>query len=84
MANWQHKIELNQIIQQVSEDFDLSRLEEPCPEQARNALATEIEKAPPLTHFGPKIRDAKSIAEVNRLLEAIFSAADHNLVWCGL
>jgi len=84
MANWQHRIELNQVINQVSEDHDLTRLEEPCPEEVREAIAAECEKAAPLRHFGKKIRGAKSIAEVNRILTNVYSVADRELVWCGL
>lgn len=84
MANWRYKIELNKVISQVSEDFDLSQFEEPCPENVRVALAEECEKAAPLRRFGRQLRDASSIAEVNRILDSVFSEADQQLVWCGL
>lgn len=84
MANWRYKIELNQAISQVTEDYDLSRVEEPCPEEVRDILAKECEKAAPLRRFGQQFRDAKSIAEVNRILNDVFEEADKKLVWCGL
>lgn len=84
MANWRHKIELNQAINKVSEEYDLTRLEEPCPVEVRDALAVECEKVFPLRRFGKKFRDAKSIAEVNRILDDVFDVADKKLVWCGL
>jgi hypothetical protein len=84
MSNWRYKIELNGVIERVSEDFDLTRVEEPCPEEVRDALAAECEKAQPLYRFGQQFRDAKSIAEVNRILDSVFTVADEKLVWCGL
>lgn len=84
MTNWRYRIKLNEVIERVSEDFDLTRVEEPCPEEVRNALAEECEKAQPLYSFGQRLRDAGSIAEVNRILDTVFDVADQKLVWCGL
>jgi len=84
MVNWRHRIELNETLERVSDEFDLTRHEEPCPEEVREALAVECEKAPPLQRFGRQIREAKSIAEVNRILDTVYSVADEQLVWCGL
>jgi hypothetical protein len=83
MANWQHKIELNQILKQASENHDLSREEEDCPAEVKTAIAAEVEKAAPLAHFGKLIRNAKSIAKVNRLLQQVYNEADYSKVWCG-
>ena len=84
MANWLHKIELNAVIAEVSEEYDLECVEEKCPQEAKESLALEVEKAPPIAHFGALIRKCKSIAAVNRMLERIFNAADAQKVWCGM
>lgn len=84
MTNWRYRIKLNEVLERVSDEHDLSRHEEPCPEEVRNALAEECEKAAPLHHFGQQFRDAKSIAEVNRILHSVYDVADKRLVWCGL
>lgn len=82
--NWRHKIELNKVMSDVCDKHDLSRVEEDCPEEVKEALATEIEKAWPIAHFCKKIRSAKSIAAVNRILERVYNDADRHAVWCGL
>jgi hypothetical protein len=80
MANWRYNIELNRVISEVTEEYNLEG-EELCPDEAKEALAAEVEKAPPLTHFGQRIRKCKSVAGVNRLLDEIYDAADAALVW---
>jgi hypothetical protein len=69
MANWRYKIELNKVLTEMSEKHDLERHEEPCLKEVKEALANEIGKAWPLKRFCEKILKAKSIAEVNRILE---------------
>lgn len=83
MAAWRHKIELNKVIREASEKHDLSRFEEPCPEEVKIALAEEVKKAWPLQRFAGYITERKSIAELNRILENLFNAADREKVWCG-
>lgn len=83
MANWKYKIMLNEAIDENNEEFDLSRHEEDCPVAAKERLAAQCERAPPLVHFAASLRAAKSIAEVNRILRRVFDAADEALVWCG-
>jgi hypothetical protein len=82
--NWRYKIELNKALTEMSEKYDLERHEEPCPKEVKEALASEIKKAWPLQRFCQKILDAKSIAQVNRILENVWNAADTERVWCGL
>ena len=84
MANWRFNISLNKVLNQCNEDFDLSRHEEDCPEEVKEALAAEVAKAWPLARFSQKIRACKSIAELNRILEVVWDAADTERVWCGL
>lgn len=84
MANWRYKIELNKVLTEMSEKHDLERHEEPCPKEVKEALAKELEKAWPLHRFCEKILNAKSIAQVNRILENVWNAADTEGVWCGL
>lgn len=81
---WLYKIELNAAIRANDEEFDLSRHEEPCPPAALERLAAEVEKAQPIAHIAPAIREAKSIAEVNRLLAEVYDVADRRSVWCGM
>lgn len=83
MANWQHKIQLNEIIEQCSEEFDLERHEEPCPDVVKERLAVEVAKALPIAHFAGRIRTVNSIAELNRVLARLFDDADRHSVWCG-
>jgi hypothetical protein len=75
---------LNQILKQVSENYDLSREEEDCPAEVKEAIAVELEKAPPLKRFAEHIRNAKSIAKVNRVLDNVWDEADYSKVWCGV
>ncbi len=84
MAAWRYKIELNKVLTEMSEKHDLECHEEPCPKEVKEALAKELEKAWPLKRFCQKILDAKSIAQVNRILENVWNAADTERVWCGL
>jgi hypothetical protein len=84
MANWREKIELNQTLNRVQESHDLSRFEEPCPDEVKSALATELEKSVWLKRHGARIRGADSIAEVNRILANVYDDADRHLVWCGM
>jgi len=83
-VNWRYTIDLAGAMRQSIDDFDLTRLEEPCPAAVLGRLADEVEKAPPLSHFGTRLRAAKSIAEVNRLLIEVYDRADDTRVWCGL
>lgn len=83
MAAWRYKIELNPLIQTLSEQYDLTNHEEPCPDEVREQLALEVEKAWPLNMYGKKLRKAKSIAELNRILNNVFDRADLEMVWCG-
>lgn len=84
MANWKQKINLNQILEQLSEEFDLSEVERPCPTVVKNKIANEVERVTVLKPFGKQIRKSRSIAAVNRILEQVFQVADENLVWCGM
>jgi hypothetical protein len=63
---------------------DLSRIEEDCPAELKEAIATEIAKALPLVKFVEVVRRRKSIADLTRLMEAIYDEADATSVWCGL
>lgn len=81
--NWREKIELNQVVSKMSEKFDLERHEEPCPKEAKENLAKEVEKSIWLNRFAPKIRATKSIAALNRVLEDVFNEADRRRIWCG-
>lgn len=83
VANWQEKISLNQTLARLGDEHDLSRQEEPCPTVVREAMAAEVEKSNRLFRHGKRIREAKSIAEVNRILEDVYNDADRHLVWCG-
>lgn len=84
MANWRERINLHGVLHQMNGKHDLSRLEEECPKEVKDALAAEVEKSTALRYLAPQIRRAKSIAAVNRKLEAVFDEADVNLVWCGI
>jgi hypothetical protein len=83
MANWRYKIQLNKVLADLDKDYDFSRLEEDCPPEAKEKIAQEIEKALPLNHLAGRVRNAKSIAALNRALEAVYNEADRTLVWCG-
>ncbi len=81
MAKWTDKISLNRVVRQVDEKHDLSQHELPCPQEACNALAVECEKSANLACYGPLLRRAGSIAEVNRILEAVYADADRFRIW---
>ena len=83
MANWRHKIQLNEVLAELDERFDFSRLEEDCPQEVKQTIADEVQKAFPLARFAKQILAAKSIAALDRVLEKVFDAADRELVWCG-
>lgn len=83
MANWKHRIQLNEVLEKVNDEYDLSEFERPCPAKVKAMLAAEVEKAPPLRGFAPVIQKAKTIAELNRVLARVFDVADEQLVWCG-
>lgn len=83
MGAWRHKIELNKVVYDLNEKYDLSRFEEPCPEEVKTALAEEVKKAWPLQRFAGYITECQSIAELNRILENLYNAADRERVWCG-
>jgi hypothetical protein len=80
MARWQYKINLGSVL----EKYDLSRVEEDCPMEVKEAIAAEIAKAPPLVKFVEVVRRSKSIAALKRLLEGIYDEADETGVWCGI
>jgi hypothetical protein len=84
MAEWRHKINLAGVMFDCAAQHDLTHVEEDCPEEVKEAIATEIIKAWPLKRFAPVVREAKSIAEVNRVLKSIYDEADRSSVWCGL
>ncbi len=84
MANWQEQIELNKVLTRMNEQHDLSRLEEDCPIEVKDAIANEIKKSRHLCIFMGRVKKCKSIAAVNRVLDAIFDRADSCFVWCGL
>lgn len=81
--NWRYKIELNKVLADMGDQFDLSCVEKRCPKAVKEALAKEVEKAAPLRRFASTILSAKSIAEVERILENVFNEADRSAVWCG-
>ena len=68
----------------MGEKHDLSILEDPCPDEVKDAIAAELAKSASLAHFSGRIRKAKSIAAVNRVLAAVFDEADRMHVWCGI
>ena len=81
--NWQFKIELNSLISILDDEFDLSRYEEDAPVEVKEKLALEVSKVWPTARFANKFREAKTIAEVNRILESVFDTCDKHRVWCG-
>lgn len=81
--NWQYKISLNKVLSQLNDEFDFEKLEAPCPQEAKTAIAVEIARALPLKRFRQQIIDCQTIAEMNRVLERIYDAADRSKVWCG-
>lgn len=84
MANWRWTIDLKGILNKAADEHDLEKVELPCPDPVRNALAEEVSKAPPLRRFAGAIRAAETIAEVNRILNRVYEEADYAKVWCGL
>lgn len=84
MANWRHKIELNQVIEDLSEKYNLSCHEEDCPQEVKEGIAKEIEKAWPIKRHADEVRKVKSIAALYRRLDLVFDDADTHLVWCGM
>ena len=82
--NWKYKCELNQVITKANDEYDLSKLEDPCPQEVLELFALEVEKAPPLKEFGNVLRGAKTLAETNHILENVFDTADAKAVWCGM
>ena len=83
MANWQYKINLLGVLEKANDDHDLSIHEDPCPEDVKEAIALEISKAPPLKYLANRVKNCKTIAALNRILNRIFDVADVSLVWCG-
>ena len=82
--NWKYKIKLNPLIIGLSEKYDLSCEEEPCPEEVKLLLSQEVEKAIPIARFGNKIKKCVTIAEVNSVIDDVYDIADRESIWCGL
>lgn len=80
---WREKINLNSVLAKMDSEHDLSRLEEDCPAEVKEAIAVEVAKSSTLGYFAGRIRRAKSIAAVNRVLARLFDEADKFKVWCG-
>ena len=81
---WIEKISLNQAIDKANERYDLSRLEEPVPDEVKLLINNEIARSRFLKRFTNRISNAGSIAQLNRILDSIFDDADRNRVWCGM
>ncbi len=81
--HWKHKINLNGVISEMNEKYDLSCHEKKCPKEVKAAIAAEIAKAPPLVQFVNGVKACKTIAELNRKLQFIWDEADSARVWCG-
>jgi hypothetical protein len=81
---WLYRIDLAGVMLQCAEKHDLTRVEEDCPEDVKELIAVEISKADPLKRFAESVRNSKSIAELNRILQKIYDEADFRRVWCGL
>ena len=84
MANWIEKIELNKAINIATEQYDLSRHEEPCPNEVKELIIAELNRSQILRRFAISVKKVKSIAALNRLLVQIYDEADYRKVWCGL
>ena len=84
MRRWVCKIALGKVLAEIGEKHDLSRFEEPCPQEALDAIASEIQKAPQLLRFAHEMRACKSIAAANRVIERVYDEADRSGVWCGI
>jgi hypothetical protein len=80
---WDYKINLNGVISQMNDKYDLSCHEKRCPKEVKSVIAAEIAKAPPLAGFVPGVKACKTIAELNRKLSVIWDKADSARVWCG-
>ena len=81
---WRYEIDLAGVLLKCAEQYDLERVEEDCPEEVKEMIATELEKAWPLKRFATAIRKCKSIAALNRTLENVYIEADFSRVWCGI
>jgi len=84
MPVWIEKIELNKAIADSCEQFDLERVEEPMPDEAKALLMKEIRRSTRLSRFASEIEAAGSIAAVNRILERVYDEADRCRIWCGM
>lgn len=84
MTTWISTIELNPLINSLSLKYDLDREEEPAPEEVRIALSKEVSKSIFLIDFSIPLLEAKSIAELNRILNQVYDEADRRKIWCGL
>jgi len=82
--NWIRKIDLAGVLRRAEESHDLSCVEERCPEDVAVAIAHELHGEPVLSRYADKVLRASSIAEVNRILEQVYEAADRHRVWCGM
>ncbi len=82
--NWRYKIDLAGALKKAGDKYDLEFVEENCPKEVKELLASEVKKAFPIAYFAPQIMKAKSIAAVNRILEKVYDEADRSAVWCGL
>lgn len=84
MANWIEKINLHGVMARFADEYDLSEHEKPCPQPVLDAMATELEKSVWFRRFSVPLRNARSIAEANRVLARVFDAAEFHRVWCGM
>lgn len=82
MAAWRERIALNHVIEQMNKKYGLDRAEDDCPEEVKEAIATELLKSRALGHYAGKVRKVKAIAALSRLLSRIYDDADQHLVWC--
>lgn len=84
MPAWRYTIDLRSAIEWCDTKYDLTRHEEPCPEECLERLVAEVEKAPTLRSAWPaKIRSCRTIAELNRVLDDLYDSADRSRVWTG-
>ena len=81
--NWREKIELNAVLDKCNEKYDLSCVELNAPEEVKEWISQEIRKSIWLNRHITPIKNAKTIAELNRILERVFNDADQYKVWCG-
>lgn len=80
---WESSIELNAVLSEVNDEFDLSRHEEDCPTEVKERIAAEVRKSPQLEYLADDLLECESIAEFNRMLNCVFDEADAERVWCG-